>query len=96
MNGTNTELGKRLGEPSNRQNGIQARRGPASDDPKRLASIIEENRTNINKGWEILNSLDQLLASLDAKLEARARGVQAVASPVANSEDQAPTLTNAA
>jgi hypothetical protein len=98
MNGTNKESGLSRADSPNHQSGTQISGGPGKDDPKKLVSVIEENRAKIDKGWEELNKLDQMLNRMDQLLELRAnqrrrRSAEATAAPATN---RAPAITQAA
>ena len=73
MNGTNQESGRRPDAPFHHQSHIPARRDSASDDSKKVISVIEENRVKLNQGWEELKKLDQLMSRMDQLLEISAR-----------------------
>jgi hypothetical protein len=65
MNATVKESGTRIGESSKRESYVHP--GIASEsDPRKLTSIIEENRVKLKRGWEELARLTQVLSSLEA------------------------------
>jgi hypothetical protein len=98
MNGATNESAIGVSETPNRQNGNQTAAIPPSDDPKKLALVMEENRVKINKGWVELHRLDQLLSRMDQllKLRERPREAHSGATTVAPAASRPALVTEAA
>jgi hypothetical protein len=65
MNGPMKDSGGDSGRKSTPQTGIRAPVGTEKPDPAKLAAIIRQNQAMIDKGWDELRRLDEMLALLD-------------------------------
>jgi hypothetical protein len=59
------DLSKDGGRTTSPQSGIRAPLGAEKPDPVKLAAVIRENQAMIDKGWDELKRLSEMLALLD-------------------------------
>jgi hypothetical protein len=108
MNSSNDVSGKRLDPRPVPQRIIPNRGGltnldTTQQDPKlfaqetqKLSAVLQENRARIDKGWQEVSRLDQLLASLEAKIYVRQRKLQQAQPATRRSENEQPDVTKVA